>query len=285
MDWSSFVNFSGKEVVGGSYAFGIVILIAIIVLLLVLWKKKVIGKGFGITVITVFTIFILYWSLWGIHYCEITPIELAKAANTSNFWSSNIWFSWNWVRGNVLGCGEVLGWGGRILYSVGKALGFEQTMGDFFFDFGVGALAGIFLWLMFHLAYQSEKLSQILRLKASGVVSLPGGDSLGKLKRGWLAMIASGVIPWKAVIIGAFYAVLLQIPFIKVVVEVLTFKSILGVSLGVGWIIRAILIAFYIGLLPTAIEAYSRYKTKQAAYKRLLEIKMGIKSARTMGAS
>ncbi len=282
--WESFINFSGKEVIdSGSYIFGIVILIAIFALLFFLSKKSKISKGFLSAVIIILVAFSIYWGMLGIKSCVITSDQLAKAANGTGFMNSTLWPAWNWMRGNVLGCGKELGWGGRLLRDVGKVLGFEQTMGDFFLDFLTGFVAGIFLWLIYILAFESEKIGQLFRTKMKNNLYIPGKENMGKLKSSWLSIIASGIIPWKAIVIGAFYAVLLQIPFLKTAIEFITFSKFLGVEIGIPVLIRAIIIAFYFGLLPTAIESYSRYKIRKELYTKLLEVKAGVKAARTLG--
>lgn len=89
----------------------------------------------------------------------------------------------------------------------------------------------------------------------------------------WLEFI--GDAWWKALVIGVGYAVLMQVPFLNSFIEFITFKPLL--NLAHNWFIfgffRSIILAFYVGFIPSAIEAYARYKMRKAYYNALTRAK------------
>jgi hypothetical protein len=139
-----------------------------------------------------------------------------------------------------------LGWAGckveRTTF-VGKArdyLGFDKPFFDFFlYDIWPGLVAGLLL-------FGANWLSSLRK----NVSSL------------WLSFLADKI--WKAVLIGVFYGVLMQIPVLNRFLEIITFKP-----LGVNWFFRAILFAFYIGLFPAFVESYTRYRIRKKYYKAI----------------
>jgi|TARA_B100001971_G_scaffold189906_1_gene192267 hypothetical protein len=158
-----------------------------------------------------------------------------------------------------------------------NVLGFNQNFYDFIPDLLMGLLMGLFIWLSYLFIGWTTVLS-FLTPKLPGSVKNQAKFDMRKLKRGWLSFI--GGHPWKIIPIGVAYAVLMQVPLLNTFIRTITFEP-----LGVSWFFRAIILAFYLGLLPGAIEAYSRYKLRMKYYKKIMEVKEGVKIARSMSSA
>jgi hypothetical protein len=263
------VGFEGG-VVGGTgwsnafiWIFGIVLLFLFILALI---KHLGGNKNFWWLLIIPLIYFIV--GLFFLFSCPFSSEFVARATTEGNSFSA-FWYK---LGTNFYGCGQEVSPLGRINYYFLEFLGFKQTPGDFIGDFLLGLFAGLILWIAYELAFSSEKFNSWLFKKTFGMTS-PG--STYKIRSSWLNFIASS--PWKAPVIGLFYATLLQIPFITPFINIITFK-VLGTP---PWA-RAVIVAFYFGLLPAGYEAYRRYKLRNKYYEKVLEIKSGASSLREL---
>lgn len=131
-------------------------------------------------------------------------------------------------------------------------LGFGKTSGYsiciFIYDLEVGLLAGLWIYLLY-LIYIIERRGTLRLLKTK--VS----------QNTWLTAI--GGAWYKILIIGLAYAILMQIPFLNAGIDLICFDFLVD-GFWFDVIIRSFLIAFYIGVGPTAYSEYKRYKIKKA---------------------
>jgi hypothetical protein len=269
------IGFEGG-VVGGAGPL-LLISLTLIFLIIFIWlafKKK---NNFGTYIIAIFIVVYLIggFAFWG--FGVNSNWGLCPRGNNYIFDQTRVEsFSINkpiyWMGTNLYGCGRELGPRELFNHQFLSFLGFKQTPEDFIGDFLLGLFAGFILWLIYTFAYSSERFNSWLSRQVGG--EIPGGSSL-KLRSSWLNFIASS--HWKAVVIGLFYATLLQIPFIMTFMNIITFK-VLGTP---PWA-RAVIVAFYFGLLPAGYEAYRRYKLRNKYYEKVLEIKSGASSLREL---
>lgn len=82
----------------------------------------------------------------------------------------------------------------------------------------------------------------------------------------WQTMIAGNA--WQIIAIGLAYAILLQVPIVNTFIYIITFEA-----LGLNWFLRSIIIAFYIGLGPSWIEEFIKYRLKLKADKAVIYAK------------
>ena len=146
-------------------------------------------------------------------------------------------------------------------------LGFNKGFCDFIPDLLMGFLIGLFIYIAYLLIGWITRYTlyiQPFKLKKSEIT---------RIQSSWLNMIGGSA--WKILLIGIIYAVLMQIPLLNSFINVITFKF-----LGVNLLIRALLIALYIGILPGAIESYSRYRLRMYYYKKIMQTKYGIRNIR-----
>ncbi len=217
----------------------------------------------------VYSVFVLValFALWYffIRNCTITQEELVKT-KTSSLVELTVW-----VKEHIFWCGieaeRGVGVLGKILAFVNGVLGFNAS----FYDFVPYLLTGLFVGLWIFLAYWLASISIL-----ASVPWVENRKSEGeKLKISWLYFLGSH--PWKIVPIAAFYAVLTQIPLVNRFIQIITFEVF-----GVNWFVRSILIAFYIGIIPSAIEAYTRHRLRRYYYNQILRAKYGTKIAKAM---
>jgi hypothetical protein len=273
MDIGSFFEVFKSGAVGGDKVFFIFIMIVLFALIFFAFKK-----GFRFLPLTLLFLIGLFLFVGG-DSCSVSAVEINQA-NGGDFLLKTS----NWIKINIYGCGQELNIFGRIGYGFKELLGGNQTASDFLWDFILGALAGLILYGLYKLIMLSS--SQISKSVTSATSGLLGGGSAMReavnIKNGWLGMIASA--PWKVLVVGMFWAVVMQIPVLNKFLDLITFNNVFSmVDLGVPFLIRGFIIAFYFGLLPSFIEAYSRYRLRMAAYNKLIEMKYGIKTIRTAG--
>lgn len=147
-------------------------------------------------------------------------------------------------------------------------LGFNEDLKQGFFpSFLVGFFAGFWIWLV----YMLLRLYRLVVDKVD-VAKLYGeeGEELRESRTKWLYLIGGKI--WKVVIIGIAYWVLMQIPVLNNIIRTVTLDV-----LGVNWLFRSWLIAFYIGFLPGLIEYFIKLRIKTKYEKGLNQ---AIKGAR-----
>ena len=133
-----------------------------------------------------------------------------------------------------------------------ELLGFERGIADFFKDLLTGAIAGGWIVLLYYLANKVFKDTSI--------------------KSGWLELIGSS--PWKIAPIAVFYFILHQIPLIKTIVQIITLEFLITFKGNFAYfMIRPLIFAFVLGMLPSIIEGYTRYKLRKKYREQLLNVK------------
>jgi len=209
-------------------------------------KIKGIGKrGLSKGVIIGFVLLLIVIGLWywG-NNCTISEEQIQSSK--SSFFSS-VWLNFE----KFLGCDvEREGFVGTIMGTVGNILGFQEGFADFIPDLLEGLLVGAWMFGAYWLIRLSTNLAFT---KYFGKFRLQGDADRRKLESGWLNFVAGRI--WKIVPIAIAYAVILQIPILNRLIQIVTFEV-----LGVNFFFRSIIIAFYIGFVPGAIEAYTRYR-------------------------
>ncbi len=221
------------------------------------WKK------IDYSVFVLVALFVLWYFF--IRDCTITQEELVKA-KTNSLAELTVW-----VKDNIFLCGieaeAERGVLGKTLAFVKGVLGFNASFYDFVPYLLTGLFVGLWIWLAYWLAGISIFASMPLVEKRE--------SEREKLRSSWLYFIGSHF--WKILPIAAFYAVLTQIPLVNRFIQIITFEVF-----GVNWFVRSILIAFYIGIIPSAIEAYTRHRLRRYYYNQILRAKYGTKIAKAM---
>jgi len=156
-------------------------------------------------------------------------------------------------------------------------LGFNQGFGSFLGHFFTGLFAGLLLWALYFFAQITTSIEARIKiftrmgLKSSGSGARVTSSSkmfTANLEKSWLGFIAGGI--WKPIVVGAVWACLMMIPFIKAFLDIITFNF-----LGINPFARVVLIALYIGIFPTAFEMYHRYKLRRKYYEAIVNEKYG----------
>jgi len=138
----------------------------------------------------------------------------------------------------------------QIANILGYGRGGTQSFCLFFYDLQAGLLAGLLIYILFKIyTLERETNKKFFKLGASAT------------KNSWLEMLGNSVI--KILAIGFGYAVLMQVPFLNAAIDFICF-DFLADGFWFDVIIRSFLIAFYIGIGPTAYSEYKRYKIKKA---------------------
>jgi hypothetical protein len=165
----------------------------------------------------------------------------------------------------------------KIYSPVENALGFNENYCDFIYpSLLIGILTGLWIWLIYFIASWTEIWSMIDPLKRLSQGIAGKKDVLKtKLESSWLGFIASS--PWKIIPLALAYATIMQIPILNTFIYTITFAP-----LGLGIIFQSIILAFYIGFLPSAIEPYTRYKLRKKYYEKVLQAKYQGKGLREL---
>ncbi|PIN89235.1 hypothetical protein COU57_06265 [Candidatus Pacearchaeota archaeon CG10_big_fil_rev_8_21_14_0_10_32_14] len=151
-----------------------------------------------------------------------------------------------------------------------NALGFDETVYEFFYPALVtGLLAGFFIFLSYELIFLWTEMTYA---KAFLVFKDQAQADKAKLQSSWLNFIGSS--PIKIILIGVIYAILMQIPILNTFISIITLAV---PPFNFPIILQALLIALYIGFIPGAIEAYTRYKMRMYYYSQIVMIKYGAK--------
>ncbi len=237
-----------------------------------LYKSKI----FWIVLILIIGYIILLFSIGG--KCTISENEVLKAEGGNYIYKIS-----NWIKETVFYCNldNSLVVKSTFIHKIknflSDKLGFDQTVYEFFYP---RLTMGFFIGLWIYLSYLLSKLTikwNLLRL-INVIKKDEEGDKfvdseMVELSSSWLGFLGSSL--WKIVPIAVFYAVLMQIPILNTFIETITFKP-----LGVHWIVRSFILAFYLGLFPGAIESYTRYRLRMKYYNQILRVKYGVKIAK-----
>lgn len=147
---------------------------------------------------------------------------------------------------------------------VGGVLGFDKGFLAFWPDLATGLMVGFWLWIVFSVAKFEEfgLIQKLLNIFFSG-------QKLDKqnVSNSWLSVV--GDRPIKILVVGVFYAVLMQIPVLNRIIQIITLEPLIGLKDTFFWwkaIIRSFILAFYMGFLPTAIQQYQNYKIRKQYY-------------------
>jgi|SRR3989344_2498068 len=163
-------------------------------------------------------------------------------------------------------------------YSTGwtkNVFGFNKNSCDFFNNLVFGILTGIWIYLSYYLI--SLWISLILRTSFARFKKQAESDEK-RLESSWLNFIGGRI--YKIIPLAIAFAVLMQIPIINTFIDIISFNTR---PIGLNWFLRSIILAFYIGLLPGAIESYTRYKLRMHYYEQLVSVKYGMKALKTLG--
>jgi hypothetical protein len=163
-----------------------------------------------------------------------------------------------------------------LIFNVKEALGFNKSLWTFIPDFITGFLIGLWIWLTYIIARGTNALNFLDR-------KLSDDEKKAKesrLRNSWLGFLGSNV--WKIIPIAALYAAIMQVAILNRFIEVISFSLLLGLSHN--WVLKSfftsVILAVYIGILPTVIEQYLRYRIRKKYYKRILETKYAVKGAK-----
>jgi len=140
-----------------------------------------------------------------------------------------------------------------------------QSFCLFFYDLGVGLLAGLWIWILYLIYFYENVLNlKLIKTRAS--------------KNPWLRAIGSSA--YKILAIGLAYAVIMQIPFLNAAIDIILFDFFAN-GFWFDVVVRSFLIAFYLGVGPTAYSEYKRYKMKRAYQYAVLRKKYQAKANKT----
>ena len=244
------------------------------------WKAVIIGA----IIVVIILMFVLFNTVLNKLVCPISEeTQIAESTNISIAFSDGfdnglrtLWYkNWNPVRRLAFSCkNEAIQ--DKNFYEKAKdftveKLGFDKDVFNFIADLGFGLLVGLWVWIAFAAISGLTKVSLGSFSKFNPYFNKTA--EISKIKRGWLSFIGSS--PWKILAVGIFIAVLLQIPLLNSFIDIITFKP-----LALNAYLRTMLLAFYIGFLPGAIEAYTRYRQRLKYYKQIVRVKYGIKIAK-----
>lgn len=170
-----------------------------------------------------------------------------------------------WAKENVFMCEqERVGIVSNVAGFFSNILGFDKNVYDFGIDLLTGLLVGLWLTSIFAIASVEKLIFHKTKLKF-----LSAGLNL---KDSWLGFLGDSW--WKIVPIAVFYVVIMQIPIISSIISVITFEPLLGLKGGFfSWFLKSFIVAFYIGLLPTMIEEYSKFLLRKEYYKKLEKVR------------
>ena len=257
--------------------------------------KRGASKAKLIIPIIIFILIALIIGSFVIHQsCKISQKEIDVCNNPGTAWSSDSetqevsWFDIYlktfhcfsyWFKENVFMCEqERTGIISNVAGFFSSVLGFDQNIYDFGIDLLTGLLVGLWVTGIFWLA-NLEKLFMF-------------GNFLGKifsagyqanLKNSWLGFLGDNW--WKIIPIGVFYAVIMQIPVITTIISVITFEPLLTFKSAWGWFLKSFIVAFYLGLVPTMIEQYTKFLLRKRLYTaiELEKARVAIENIRVRG--
>ncbi|MBU4204914.1 hypothetical protein KKH26_01915 [Patescibacteria group bacterium] len=151
-------------------------------------------------------------------------------------------FSMDFLKGNWLVKKQLLKEIGVITLDWFKLVGgFEIAKTSVFGYFFIGFIAGLFLWIIFSILSYFKGLIR----KALGNKLRENPFEEGAIV--WLGLVVGHL--WKVVILGVFYAVLMQIPIINRVLQIITLDLWIN-----GFWFKTFVFAVLVGFLPSFIE-------------------------------
>ncbi len=153
-------------------------------------------------------------------------------------------------------------------------LGFKsewQRLSDFWGYFLIGIWTGLWIYCINLLIEVWIWIRSKTTLGRAGALR-----DAEKHRRSWMELVCGSW--WKILIIGMVYGIIMLIPIIKNAIEFISFEYLMPDS----WFIRSFILAFYIGFGPAAIEQIHRYRLRMQYYKRLMDVKYGVKTMRAV---
>lgn len=144
--------------------------------------------------------------------------------------------------------------------AVSSSLGFGATYADFVYHFFIGLISGFILFSLY----------KVFSFFESAVENPNNNSNMGFLrslvdsgfKGSWMEKISDKI--WKPFLIAVVYGSLMQVPLLNVFLDFILLRPF-----GAG--VSPFLIAFYIGILPTAYWAYRRFKLIKYYQSKLLQ--------------
>ncbi|MBI2629378.1 hypothetical protein HYW74_04820 [Candidatus Pacearchaeota archaeon] len=227
-------------------------------------RGKVSFKGIFLSIIGIILLFVIISS--GFYYIGYQKaIKEREELKNTNYWE----YYWSsvktWTNDNII-MGQIIPHSKKFALDT---LGFNETVFSFFYPkLTTGLLVGLWIHLCYLFIGWTVRVGFLKMLQPFKPNAIAEAK---RLQSSWLGFIGSSF--WKIFPIGIFYAVIMMIPLVNPFIDTITFKF-----LEVGEFLRSIILAFYLGLLPGAIEAYSRYRLRMKYYKKLMDIKYGVKN-------
>jgi len=173
-----------------------------------------------------------------------------KEVFTGKFWKDLGTGTWDTTK-KVIGAEEPEK-GDKIF---GLAIPSAGSWSDFFYNFGIGIWAGIWIWII--ASIQSWWRS----FYAKAMAKENRRNPFATIRSHWLQLIAGRL--WKVLIIAAGFAVLTQIPIINRFVQLITFGFYLDF-----WARTAVL-ALELGFIPLIVEHYMKIRL-ESKYKKMV---------------
>ncbi|MEM3074387.1 MAG: hypothetical protein QW727_00365 [Candidatus Pacearchaeota archaeon] len=149
----------------------------------------------------------------------------------------------------------------------------DESKGTFLRSFGIGFLAGFWIWLFYLLI----KISRFF-IEGVDIRNIYKKDKEEIIDHGtrWLYLVAGHF--WKVVLIGIGYWVLLQIPLIKGFVKIITLEF-----LGIGFFFQSFIVAFYIGYAPALLQYFLEVRAETKYQKKLNKLVKGVNLTSAQG--
>lgn len=143
----------------------------------------------------------------------------------------------------------------NIMQNAPNWLGFNGTGSTLFYYFLVGFLAGLMIWVVYTIA-------RFVRHWVTGGKSLylKQGEEIKEDWSRWPEIVAGR--PWKLVLFGVFYALLMMLPMVNRVLQIITLDVF-----DLGVFLHALVVACEVGFLPWMLESYMRARLN-AKYER-----------------
>lgn len=132
-------------------------------------------------------------------------------------------------------------------------LGFNGTDMSWLYYLFIGSFAGFMIWVVY-------TVTRFLRRWVDKSLYLKIGEEIKEDWSRWPELVAGR--PWKFILLGVLYAVLMVVPMVNRVLQIITLEIF-----DLGVFLHALVVACEVGFLPWMFESYMRARLK-AKYER-----------------
>tara|TARA_Y100000310_G_scaffold111916_1_gene110313 strand:+ start:2032 stop:2718 length:687 start_codon:yes stop_codon:yes gene_type:complete len=221
-------------------------------------------KAFSGTIIILIIVFVII--LIGMTIRDYEP-KIAKIEFKEKWENSNIWEKASTTVKEI------------IPESLKSPLGFKESKG-FKRYFFIGLLAGLWIYiiqLIYNLIFKVE--GEAISIKNFISFNTKRDDLIFKENKiRWMGLVAGKL--WKIFIIGLGIGILVQIPIINKVIDIITLEFLVSSE---RIYIKSFIFAFYIGFLPSIVEAIAKKRIEWKYEKKVAKVTRATKLAEIRG--